>query len=134
MKLKYLIIAEKYGGIEPKQPLVPFGSNEPGLLLFNALNNINIKWNEILLTNSIKYINREFQMNEYSENALKDEMLLENVNTIICLGNNSYDYSMKVIEKFKIKKKIYKIPHPSYWLCYSGKTLEEYSDLFKKII
>lgn len=131
---KYLIVAEKYGGIEPKQPLVPFGSNRPGLLLFNALNATNIRWNEVAFTNSIKYTNREFQLNDYSENALKEEMQIKNIESIICLGNNSYDYTIKVMEKFKIKKKIYKIPHPSYWLNYSGKPLNEYSELFKKII
>lgn len=126
LKGKYLIVGDQYGpGLKP--PLIPFGNNFPGLKLFEALNKTKLGWNNMIITNAFKPI-------PDSRQALLDELTLPGVEYIICLGDNAFKEVLSVQEEGKIDKKIVKVPHPSSFFVYQGKSIEDYAKLINEKI
>ncbi len=123
-----LIFGEKYG---PNwlPPRIPFGNNRPGLLFFKSLEQSKLDWKDIMISNAIK--NNEEEVD--NEKALIDEVSFKKVEKIICLGNNSYEIVLKILDKNKIKKKVFKVLHPAYWFVYGSGDIKSYANLFNKI-
>ncbi len=123
-----LILGEKYG---PNwlPPRIPFGNNLPGLQFFRALEESNISWKEIIISNVIKNNEKEVD----NEKALLDEVNFKKIKKIICLGNKAYETVSEVFSKNNINKKVEKIPHPAYWFVYNGGKIKDYAKLFNNI-
>jgi len=112
-----LFVAEKYGD-KLLPPLIPFGNNSPGLMLFEAFQKGKIDLKNIILTNAYKYGMSEKE----NEKAMIDELQLPFLKKVICLGTASYNYVKKIGYE-----NVYKIKHPSYVVSYSNMTVDDYA-------
>lgn len=121
-----IFVGEKYGS-KLLLPLIPFGNNSPGLVLFKALNKAGVDFKNIILTNAFKHGLTDIE----NKNALIDEMSLPFVKKVICLGNSAYEYVKSVESSYNKltgeSLKIYKIKHPSYVASYSNMSIENYA-------
>jgi hypothetical protein len=129
---KYLFIGEKYGGDVPKEPLIPFGSNEPGEFLFKAIHLAGIDLKDVLITNAFK--NNEILPIENEKQVLADEMQLPKLEKIICLGTSAYDEALPILLDYMFKPDIIKIYHPSYCSSYANISVETYAKSIRKAI
>jgi len=126
LKGSILMVGDRYGD-KLLPPLIPFGNNMPGLNFFHAIEKSKVDWKDIIITNATK-------RNEESiddKTAMLDELSLPNLKTVICLGNNSYDFvsRMSVGKDLLIKK----IPHPSAAFVYNNSTVEEYAERINNV-
>lgn len=128
-----LIVGEKYGD-KLLQPLIPFGNNNPGLMLFEAIEQSMLEWNDIIITNAFKHGFTDKQNYE----ALRDELFLPKVRTVVCLGNNAYDAVLRALAperqmdlfgKTGVMPRVIKITHPSGYYSYRSGTAEGYAEL-----
>jgi uracil-DNA glycosylase len=127
-----LIVGEKYGD-KLLKPLVPFGNNEPGLKLFKSLDIAGIDWRSVIMTNAYKYDERTEKIDE-GENFAQELVSLQNVDKIVCLGEKAFKVVSFAVSDIMHKAKVVKIPHPSYMFSYNNKSIEEYSEIIKKVL
>ncbi len=134
---EYLIVGERYG--EPvREPLIPFGRNNPGLLLFESLlkSKMSCMMDRVMITNAYKVINNggnyEFDA-EQSKKSIIEETSIPSIKKIICLGNSSYEYVNAFLKPFA-QTSLSKIFHPSFWLRYSGKPAHKYVDIINSAL
>jgi uracil-DNA glycosylase len=130
---EYLIYGERYGD-SLKMPLIPFGNNSPGLFLFKSLRASKLKLNEIMISNIFK--SNYLMPDVDDEAAAVEEMKLPNVKKVICLGNESYNETMRIATKNNLlgKVEIVKVYHPSYVTQYSDMSLEDYTSLINSAV
>ena len=123
---KVLFVGDRYGD-KLLPPLVPFGNNDPGLRLFQAIDQLQkVSWRNVLITNSIKLNGNGIDHKQ----ALVEECSLPSIEVIICLGNNAYENVCLT----GIKKRIEKIPHPSAWFVYKNGSVDDYAMQISKAI
>ena len=122
---EYLIYGEKYGD-SLKMPLIPFGNNSPGLFFMKALKASDIDLRNVMISNIQK---SNYMMPDVNDaEAAVEEMKLQNVKKVICLGRDTFEKANDIAAKNNLlgKVKLAKIYHPSYVTQYSDMSLQDY--------
>lgn len=127
---KILILDERYRS-SIKTSKADFKNNRINLELFKAIEESKISWNEIIISNAI---NSNIKLNQ-EKTSLK-EISFKNIKKIICLNENTYEKTKKLLGKDKTKKNIYNFSQPTHFFKKCNGTIKEYSkalnDIYEK--